>query len=138
MVGRELAGIYIYTHTDWNTTYSFPLHMQNALSYISQEIKSATTSMTSVPKPLKFLQGHYSTLVSLHEAMEGGRTPSNTENLHVLADILSVLAMTMSAADSRDCLKCVDGCVVVNNFPSLFDISHIDVCCFLNSTLVTS
>ncbi len=105
----------------------FLLYIQNALSYVSQEIRSATTSMTSVPKPLKFLQRHYATLVSLHKAMEEGGTPSNAENIRDLADILSVLAMTMSAADSRDCLKCVDGCVV-NNFLNLFDISHTDVC----------
>ncbi len=76
---------------------------------MSQEIRSATTSMTSVPKPLKFLQRHFATLASLHKAMEGVETLSNAENIRALADILSVLSMTMSAADSRDCLKCVDG-----------------------------
>ncbi len=85
------------------------LFIQNALEYVSQEIRSATTSMTSVPKPLKFLQRHYATLVSLHKGMEGGGGSSNAENIRTLADILSVLSMTMSAADSRDCLKCVDG-----------------------------
>lgn len=32
-----------------------------ALKIIAQEIRSATTSMTSVPKPLKFLRSHYGT-----------------------------------------------------------------------------
>ncbi len=79
--------------------------MQNALAYVTQEIRSATTSMTSVPKPLKFLQRHYATLVSLHKAMEEGGTLSNAENIRALADILSILAMTMAPAESRDCLK---------------------------------
>lgn len=34
-----------------------------------QEIRSATSSMTSVPKPLKFLRPHYGTLKSYFETM---------------------------------------------------------------------
>ena len=37
-----------------------------ALQQIANEIRSATTSMTSVPKPLKFLRAHYQTLVDVH------------------------------------------------------------------------
>ena len=33
-----------------------------ALEQMKSEIKSATSSMTSVPKPLKFLRPHYDTL----------------------------------------------------------------------------
>lgn len=33
-----------------------------ALRMISQEVKGATASMTSVPKPLKFLCGQYKSL----------------------------------------------------------------------------
>jgi hypothetical protein len=33
-----------------------------ALEQMKSEIKSATSSMTSVPKPLKFLRPHYQTL----------------------------------------------------------------------------
>lgn len=36
--------------------------MRNALRHLSSEIRSATTSMTSVPKPLKFLRPHYGQL----------------------------------------------------------------------------
>ncbi len=34
-----------------------------------QEIRTATSSMTSVPKPLKFLRPHYGTLKSYYEKM---------------------------------------------------------------------
>src|SRR5882757_88002 len=37
----------------------------SALEVLRQQIKSATTSMTSVPKPLKFLRPHYQTLKQL-------------------------------------------------------------------------
>ncbi|CAN0378400.1 unnamed protein product, partial [Hapterophycus canaliculatus] len=36
--------------------------VHNALKHLSSEIRSATTSMTSVPKPLKFLRPHYAQL----------------------------------------------------------------------------
>ncbi|CAN0372878.1 unnamed protein product, partial [Ectocarpus sp. 13 AM-2016] len=36
--------------------------VRNALRHLSSEIRSATTSMTSVPKPLKFLRPHYAQL----------------------------------------------------------------------------
>jgi len=34
----------------------------HALQQIKQEVANATSSMTSVPKPLKFLQAHYDSL----------------------------------------------------------------------------
>lgn len=34
-----------------------------------QEIRTATSSMTSVPKPLKFLRPHYGTLQAHYEKM---------------------------------------------------------------------
>jgi 26S proteasome regulatory subunit N1 len=60
-----------------------------ALEYLRTEIRSATASMTSVPKPLKFLRPYYSSLVNFYKAMPC------SENRAQLADILSVLAMTM-------------------------------------------
>ena len=38
----------------------------NALTEMSREIREATSSMTSVPKPLKFLRPHYPTLKQIH------------------------------------------------------------------------
>ncbi|KAK9167763.1 hypothetical protein Scep_002954 [Stephania cephalantha] len=70
-----------------------------ALESMRQEIRSATSSMTSVPKPLKFLRPHYGTLKSYYESM--GESDLN----RYLADILSVLALTMSAEGERESLK---------------------------------
>lgn len=60
-----------------------------ALEALRAQIKSSTTSMTSVPKPLKFLRPHYETLKSLYDGM-----PTD-ETKHLLADIISILAMTL-------------------------------------------
>ncbi|CAA0816209.1 26S proteasome non-ATPase regulatory subunit 2 homolog A [Striga hermonthica] len=70
-----------------------------ALESMRQEIRTATSSMTSVPKPLKFLRPHYGTLQAHYEKM----TDSDLKKL--LADILSVLALTMSPEGERESLK---------------------------------
>lgn len=71
-----------------------------ALEAIAKEIRSATTSMTSVPKPLKFLRAHYEGLLERHRGY-----PDDAANTKALADIISVLAMTSGAEGSRDTLK---------------------------------
>uniref|UniRef100_A0A5F8GQG4 26S proteasome non-ATPase regulatory subunit 2 n=1 Tax=Monodelphis domestica TaxID=13616 RepID=A0A5F8GQG4_MONDO len=68
-----------------------------ALEELRRQIRSSTTSMTSVPKPLKFLRPHYGKLKEIYENMKPG------ENKRFAADIISVLAMTMSG--ERECLK---------------------------------
>lgn len=70
-----------------------------ALDTISNEIRTATTSMTSVPKPLKFLRPLYGTLKEAYERMSSG------ENRGKLADVISVLAMTTSEEGTRESLK---------------------------------
>lgn len=70
-----------------------------ALESMRKEIRSATSSMTSVPKPLKFLRPHYGALKAFYETM----TDNGLKEL--LADILSVLALTMSAEGERESLK---------------------------------
>lgn len=70
-----------------------------ALEHLRKEIRSATTSMTSVPKPLKFLRPHYAGLKETYEKMIGGANKLD------MADIISVLAMTMAAPEERECLK---------------------------------
>ncbi|KAF0925139.1 hypothetical protein E2562_015415 [Oryza meyeriana var. granulata] len=70
-----------------------------ALESMRQEIRSATSSMTSVPKPLKFLRPHYGTLKSYFETMP------DSDLKRYMADILSVLALTMSAEGERESLK---------------------------------
>ena len=71
-----------------------------SLEAISKEIRSATTSMTSVPKPLKFLRAHYKGMTEIHAGW-----PKSNPNSTVFADILSVLAMTSEVEGSRDSLK---------------------------------
>ncbi|EOX99514.1 26S proteasome regulatory subunit S2 1A isoform 6 [Theobroma cacao] len=70
-----------------------------ALESMRQEIRTSTSSMTSVPKPLKFLRPHYGTLKAFYETMP------ESDLKKYLADILSVLALTMSAEGERESLK---------------------------------
>jgi 26S proteasome regulatory subunit N1 len=68
-----------------------------ALDVIVTELRTATSSMTSVPKPLKFLRPHFTTLKTLFTTLTES-TDSETGFLEFrarLADVLSVLAMTM-------------------------------------------
>ena len=73
---------------------------KNALQLMANEIKTATSSMTSVPKPLKFLRPHYQTLKQTYQKKNG-----DTETQEMLADILSVLAMTMQEEGQRESLS---------------------------------
>uniref|UniRef100_H2YBF9 26S proteasome non-ATPase regulatory subunit 2 n=1 Tax=Ciona savignyi TaxID=51511 RepID=H2YBF9_CIOSA len=70
---------------------------KQALEILRTKIRSSTASITSVPKPLKFLRPHYGTLKEIYE-----RIPPN-ENKKFCADIISVLGMTIS--EERECLK---------------------------------
>ncbi|XP_059659806.1 26S proteasome non-ATPase regulatory subunit 2 homolog A [Cornus florida] len=70
-----------------------------ALESMRQEIRTSTSSMTSVPKPLKFLRPHYGTLKAYYEMMA-----ADSDLKKLLADILSVLALTMSAEGERESL----------------------------------
>ena len=62
-------------------------------------IKTSTSSMTAVPKPLKFLRPHYKTMTKLYEDWPSG------EDKNSLADVLSVIGMTYSDEDRQDTLK---------------------------------
>ena len=70
-----------------------------ALLCIRAEIRMATSSMTSVPKPLKFLREHFDELDACYEKL--GTSPSKT----LLADVLSVLAMATDDKTERKCLN---------------------------------
>ena len=69
-----------------------------ALQAMVTEIRTATSSMTSVPKPLKFLRPHYG---ALKESYKGA---SADETKIMLADVLSMLAMTTSEPGARESL----------------------------------
>jgi len=59
-----------------------------ALEQMRTHIRSSTSSMTSVPKPLKFLRPHFERLKAVYEKM------TVEENRRFCADVVSVLAMT--------------------------------------------
>lgn len=71
----------------------------SSLTYLTTEIRTATASMTSVPKPLKFLRPRYSTLKAVYESW-----PTDHPEKQRMADVLSVLAMTMAEQGIRECL----------------------------------
>eukprot|EP00300_Choanocystis_sp_HF-7_P023926 c2531_g1_i2.p1 GENE.c2531_g1_i2~~c2531_g1_i2.p1 ORF type:complete len:619 (+),score=139.90 c2531_g1_i2:186-1859(+) len=54
--------------------------------------------MTTIPKPLKYLKEHYGTLKNLHQS-------TNNENKVFLADVLSVMGITMAQEGSCESLK---------------------------------
>ncbi|KAI1301580.1 26S proteasome non-ATPase regulatory subunit 2 [Halotydeus destructor] len=60
-----------------------------SLESLRAQIRSATTSMTSVPKPLKFLRNHYDALKLVYDKMP---TP---ETKRFTADVISIISMTM-------------------------------------------
>ncbi|KAJ2009847.1 proteasome regulatory particle base subunit [Coemansia thaxteri] len=62
-------------------------------------IRSTASSMTSVPKPLKFLKVHYPALSELHGQW------TDEANRKSLASILSLLGMAYDREGRRDCLK---------------------------------
>ncbi|KAF8252120.1 26S proteasome regulatory complex, non-ATPase subcomplex, Rpn1 subunit [Wilcoxina mikolae CBS 423.85] len=70
-----------------------------SLNQIKILIRTSTSSMTAVPKPLKFLRPHYNTLTAVYETWPEG------DNKVAFADVLSVLAMTYADEDRLDSLK---------------------------------
>ncbi|PRP87199.1 26S proteasome non-ATPase regulatory subunit 2-like [Planoprotostelium fungivorum] len=70
-----------------------------ALDTLITEIKTATSSMTSVPKPLKFLGPHYEKLKAFFDSQ------SSSENKTLLSDILAVLSMTFGKEGEGETLK---------------------------------
>mmetsp|Transcript_27980 Transcript_27980/g.50944 ORF Transcript_27980/g.50944 Transcript_27980/m.50944 type:complete len:932 (-) Transcript_27980:261-3056(-) len=77
-----------------------------ALDVIVSELRSATSSMTSVPKPLKFLRPHFDVLKKYFATIvKADATDSEMLSLRArLADVLSVLAMTMGKHEDRESL----------------------------------
>lgn len=69
-----------------------------AVTALQDQIRSATASVTSVPKPLKFLRGHYDHIKTLFKSLKSGPLKP------ALADVLSVLGMTMAESGTRECL----------------------------------
>jgi 26S proteasome regulatory subunit N1 len=91
---------------------------EQALNHLVTEIKSSTSSMTAVPKPLKFLRPHYDSVKAVYErwnddyALKTKLSDGTVINLLILglvtlcvAAVLSVLSMTMAEPGSRQSLK---------------------------------
>lgn len=70
-----------------------------ALETMAQLIRASTTSMTSVPKPLKFMRPHYDTMKEIHIKLQKSQDISVQK---MCAEVISVLAMTMGTG--KDCL----------------------------------
>ncbi|KAF8063704.1 RPN1B [Scenedesmus sp. PABB004] len=66
-----------------------------ALDALTKEIHSTTSSMTAVPKPLKFLRPHLDALVAVFDAAPPG------PNRAALADVLSLLTSTVAGKEGE-------------------------------------
>jgi len=67
-----------------------------ALENLRTQIRSSTTSMTSVPKPLKFLRPHYDTLKQVYEKINDERTKVKCISImHIITNcLISIAAYT--------------------------------------------
>lgn len=74
-----------------------------ALESLRTLIRTSTSSMTSVPKPLKFLRPHYGDLKDILETWPSQSVSASDQSL--FAEILSVLAMTYADNGNRETLK---------------------------------
>eukprot|EP00049_Salpingoeca_infusionum_P009476 m.159972 g.159972 ORF g.159972 m.159972 type:complete len:894 (-) comp14344_c0_seq1:1687-4368(-) len=70
-----------------------------AAQALRESIRTATSSMTSVPKPLKFLRPHYDRI----KAIYAGLTDDKIKAL--ASDIVSLVAMTVENDEARECLN---------------------------------
>ena len=75
-----------------------PKSVATAIESLGKEIRTSTTSMTSVPKPLKFLRPHYETIKAAFLIV-----PQDCKAN--FADVLSVLATVSGKEDDREALK---------------------------------
>lgn len=86
-----------------------------ALETLRTLIRTSTSSMTSVPKPLKFLHPHYRELQTIYEGWLASEDKvslppvvpvhADVPTQSLFADILSVLAMTYSDTEPRGTLR---------------------------------
>lgn len=78
-----------------------------AIETIRHEIRSSTSSMTAIPKPLKFLRMHINNLIEFYS--DYTKLKPTSPNKPFISDILSVLSMTLGS-DERLVLKyCLEG-----------------------------
>lgn len=70
-----------------------------SLSQLRLLMQTSTTSMTSVPKPLKYLKDSYEDLKKAYKRIH------RTEVKCQFAEVLSVLSMAGAAPGSKECLR---------------------------------
>ena len=75
-----------------------PSAVAAAIESVGKEIRTSTTSMTSVPKPLKFLRPHFEAMKAAYAAAPAACQPT-------FADVLSVLATVSGKEDEREALR---------------------------------
>jgi len=93
------------TNKEKEVAVTVPIQLK-ALSVIVNELRTATSSMTSVPKPLKFLRPHFGVLKDVYTRIQ--KEGDDNEKLELrarLADVLAVLAMTMGKPEERESLR---------------------------------
>lgn len=71
-----------------------------SLYCLRSEMRSATSSMTSVPKPLKIMTPHFENLKSAYKTL-----PTGSLSARLMADVLSILSMTIEEDIDRQCLN---------------------------------
>jgi 26S proteasome regulatory subunit N1 len=84
-------------NSDNEESVTVPIRLK-ALDVIVTELRTATSSMTSVPKPLKFLRPHFGLLKVLYNQIQKDTLLNDNDMLELrarLADVLAVLAMTL-------------------------------------------
>ena len=75
-----------------------------SLSQLRLLMQTSTTSMTSVPKPLKYLKNSYNDMKNAHKKIR------RRDVKRQFAEVLSVLSMAGAAPGSKECLRyCTDG-----------------------------
>ncbi|KAI3895341.1 hypothetical protein MKW92_026867 [Papaver armeniacum] len=105
----------------WLLSNNWTRERKQALESMRHEIRNSTSSMTSCQNHSNFSRPHYGTL-KIYFATIGGVL----ELKKYLADILSVLAMTMSAEGERESLRYR---LVINMSRILPDKSHKNIIC---------
>ena len=63
-------------------------------------MRSATSSMTSVPKPLKIMIPHFEDLKNAYKKFSTGSLSAR-----LMGDVLSILSMTIEEDSDRQCLN---------------------------------
>jgi len=81
----------------------FFAQQRSALDELRKEVKNATSSMTAIPKPLKFLRASYGPLKACYNDPVRMRVGGANPNKPLLADVLSMLAMTQGS-ENREVL----------------------------------